>query len=533
MLKRYRLSQETDYAQLMEKFGGEDYLKENFSLLYEAFQRGKEHNLKASVSDDGEVYGLRDCFQTVIEDGVRGQSGDSGDSSLQVESRYNYCNPVACVVVDNTLVDETGKVMGANSFVSTNEYKDQFINKIDGIIADKSYELSTSSTFTSFIVNDDGQPVVRSIDVASDQSKIYVHGGDAVVKSVVVIAPVNKYKGNIEQTYIVYGNRQDQYVSYRYKDAPNPDERNHKLYTGIFCPFKCEITLNDQYTFYAEKPLASVDFSVSLESADPDKYGGGGVYFNNSGGIKTTLSQNNQVLTVEIPDEWKVSLEVEDVNVRVGAFNFWAQLKVNYPIKIAGQIVPRMTPVIAATEVVINNASAYVDPVRIHWGCMAKDTLLQTPDKIVAVEQLKKGDRVLTITGDYERITNIIPGKSDYMVSIQPEGEQVVLKLTDGHGIMTNRGLIPAGDLRMDDEILMSDGDYRGLSYLAVDFYGDDVYDIETENNSLLVASGMIVAGKGTLKSQNMVRKNKKQPELPKEFLEELKRWCEERNRNR
>jgi intein/homing endonuclease len=164
---------------------------------------------------------------------------------------------------------------------------------------------------------------------------------------------------------------------------------------------------------------------------------------------------------------------------------------------------------------------------------MAKDTLLQTPDKIVAVEQLKKGDRVLTITGDYERITNIIPGKSDYMVSIQPEGEQVVLKLTDGHGIMTNRGLIPAGDLRMDDEILMSDGDYRGLSYLAVDFYGDDVYDIETENNSLLVASGMIVAGKGTLKSQNMVRKNKKQPELPKEFLEELKRWCEERNRNR
>lgn len=106
-----------------------------------------------------------------------------------------------------------------------------------------------------------------------------------------------------------------------------------------------------------------------------------------------------------------------------------------------------------------------------------------------------------------------------------------ILQLSDAHGLQTKRGLIPAGDLCFEDELLTADGSYQQPFYLSLDTYEDTVYNIETENHAKFFASGIVVSDKENMEYKNV--KNEEAQKLPPEFMDELRRLAEEKRREK
>lgn len=534
MGKNYDLSQDKDYHEVITKFGGEEYLEENYPFVYKVFQNSRKYSQCKSFSqqetDETMTIGRQDIMTSCLVDNVDSKTGGTPEFVLQQQSHFSFRDQKACVIVDSTIADENGKVYGATSNLFENTYSNTTFDNIKGITIDHPYQLTLNTVMTDFTIDPDtGEPIATVHQPIQHDSSVLISSEGSVVDSVKVLDPVNKYSSRTNNTYIVYGKREDQYVSYRYENVPNPKTIGGKKYADIWCPFKVVVKLKS-HTFFEAEPLAKTNFTVSLESLEAVKYGGGGVFYNNSfDNIQTSLSADKKELTINLSPDWKALLTVNDINLVIGSFKFYACFKVNYNITIAGRNLTRSTTVIASTDVVFTEASDYVAEIKIRWGCLGKDCILVTPQGPKKVSDLTMGDQVLTACRDYAKVTKIITGHEHDIMNIQLAGHDDVLQLTEAHGIETRRGLLPAGDLTFEDEVLTADKTYHPICYIEKQHYDDVVYNIETETHSMLVVNDMIVSEKETVREK--ADKCKKEQELPKELLAELRCLVENRNK--
>ena len=530
MEKNYDLMQENDDVEVMKYFGGERYLREKFPLMYKAVQNSILCKSDTINPKEESGIGRQDIFSTKLCDFTKSNTDAEKQTNMIMRSHFNYVNKKSAVIVENSVVDKTGKVYGYNTYVFEECYKNDVEEQLEGILTDKDYELHGESVYTGFVQNEKGEIVIDYIHTEMDDSSIYVDSSGEVVKEVKLYDPVNKYKESA-MTYILYGDRNGENVSYRYKDVPNPEVINNKKYARIWCPFKISVELQ-KYKFFENEPLSNVDFSVKLESSNPEKYGGGGISFNNDfKNIKTRLLNDNTVLEIEIPVDWNASLTVNDINIVIGSFDFRAEFKVNYELEIGGKICNRMTTIMAATQVILTPSCVYVDPIKIQWGCLGKESILKTESGKKSVAQIKPGDRILGVDGTFVMVKSVSTGYEKDIISFQVEGSDDILQLSEAHGIQTRRGIIPAGDLLAEDEVMTEEGSYQKLVYLAIDSYNDEVYNIETEGHAMFVASGIIVTDSECSKNDN--QDNETQVKLPEEFMEELRMWAKERSEKR
>lgn len=533
MIKKYNLTQNSDYLDVLTHFGGEAYLKEKFPMMYAAIQKSHERNADTAAvpAENGETMGLQDILTINLTTPAQGNDKNDEQPLMELYSHYNYIQKKAAVVIDTSIVDSEKKPYGGDTYVFEAGYKNDISDAISGIIMDKSYELHGKSDFSSFIMDKSGVPVLDSFEIREDNISTYIPKGTKVVDSVTPIDPKNSFPQNIAQTYIVYGKRSDNYMSYQYKDVPDPIIIGGQKYASIWCPVKIIIKLNG-FIFFHDEPLSNTDFSISLESSEPDKYGGGGIIFNNDfSKITKTLSENDTVLTIELPVDWAAKLTINDINLVIGSFDFRACFKVNYVIDIGGQKVTRMAAITAATNVVLTSSSAYVEPLKIRWGCFGRKSSVQTKTGKKSVADIQAGEYILAADGSYVKVTDITTGHEKSIVTIQLTENGDILQLSDAHGLQTKRGLIPAGDLRFEDELLTADDSYQNPFYLSLDTYEDTVYNIETENHAMFFASGVVVSDKENMEYKNV--KNEEVQKLPPEFMDELKRWTEEKRKEK
>ena len=529
MGRKYDLTSKNDYMEVMEHFGGEEYLKEKFPLMYKAFQDSA--SVKSEKKNEDTVQGKTDLFSV---DFFETQCTDAlgTDAKIQkgviMQSKFYYIKQRPVVIVESRVSDENGKLYGCNTYVFEECFGDSIEEQLQEIYLNKEYKLHGESVYTSF-VKEGEKIIVMDCKTEEGNSEIYLGSGENLIKEIKLSDPVNKHKKKSAQTFILYGNRNAADVSYQYKDVPNPTEISGKKYVNIWCPFKISVEL-EKYKFHEGQPLSDTDFSLKLESSNPEEYGGGGVAFNNVKDIKTTLSKNNTLLEIEIPLDWKVKMTVNDINLVIGSFNFRAVFKINYELEVGTEKIVKMASVMAATEVIATASGIYVEPIKIQWGCFGKESVLKTESGKKSVAEIKTGDRILSREGTYVMVTNVSTGFEKDIISFQTEGCDDILQLTAAHGVQTKRGIIPACDLLVEDEVLTEDGSYQELVYLAIDSYNDEVYNIETEGHAMFVASGIVVTDSECLVKVNPV--NKTETKLPEEFLEELRLWAKERNKN-
>lgn len=541
MEKVYDLAQKQDFKEAVEWFGGEELLRREFPLIYDAIQSGHAYHCSRAVQKNDalndEIYGRQDIFAVNILENVTQNSSDNSPAIPLVEHHFNYVDEQACVVIDTSVVDADGKRHGGNSYVFDEVYEGTQKEQIEDLYLDGRYELKASTCFSNFTVNQEGKAVLLNTVKKESKHSILISEGEAVVDKTKVLDPKNAYPKNIAQTYILYGKRNAQNVSYHYKNVPDPQVIGGKKYVNINCPFKVQVNLNkvksegqQKFTFVHNDPLSDVDFSIALESGNPNKYGGGGVFFNNDfKKIKKTLSEDDTVLTLEIPEDWKSKLTVNDLNIVIGEFKFRANFNINYNYKTkAGVVITRMATIIAETDCVITPSSDYVEPLKIQWGCIGRKTKIHTSEGIKPVGEVHIGDRILASDGTFVEVTDMAKGFDNRIVNIQVEGSEDILQVTFAHGVQTKRGVIPACDIVFEDEVKTADGSYRPICFIEWADYEDEVYDIETKGHALFLGSGIVIADKEPLVRVHANTKEK--VKMPPEFIEELKRWTKIRN---
>ena len=535
--------------EIMEYFGEENNLKENFPLLhkaiqgYPALQETKNPCAGEDVLQNGTLYGRTDILDVNILEDRSQKTHDLNKEKdakplFSLKSDFNYIKPQSAVLLETKILNSQGTRIGGGCYVfeSTNEATKTEI--IQNLIAEKGSKVTAKATFTSFTVDEKGQVVLSGKkEVGSLHPYVYDEGTE-VIKSTELIDPVNKHPNDIFQTYIVYGKRPDKYVSYPYENVPDPILIDGIKYANTWCPFNIKVKLNvgteekpTGFTFSKNDPLSDVDFKIKLICVNPKVSEGGGIVFNNSfENIETNLSEKDTCLNIRIPNDWKAFMKVNDLNLVVEVFKFEASFNVNCVIPIAGIETKCMASITAATVVVPGSSAVYVEPLKIRWGCLGEKSYIHTPYGKKPVSVIKEGDHVVAADGSIVRITAVSTGYEEQIINLCAEGSEQILQLTDGHGILTGRGLIPACELTFEDTVMTSEGVCRPITFIERTGYHDTVYNIETEGHAMFLASDIVVTDKEAALSMSTVETPN--AEAPSEFMGELKRWAESRNKS-
>lgn len=92
MIKKYNLTQSSDYIETLTYFGGEDYLKEKFPMMYEAIRKGHERNANAAAVPDenGDVIGRKDILTVNLAIPPHGNAANDEQPLMELHSHYNY-----------------------------------------------------------------------------------------------------------------------------------------------------------------------------------------------------------------------------------------------------------------------------------------------------------------------------------------------------------------------------------------------------------------------------------------------------------
>ncbi len=121
-----------------------------------------------------------------------------------------------------------------------------------------------------------------------------------------------------------------------------------------------------------------------------------------------------------------------------------------------------------------------IDPMYIYFGCMAAGTRIAMGDGTEKpIELVEVGDTVVSnLEGNLLRVENTVTGtEEDPMILVKTSNGLEVL-LTDGHPVITKRGVTLAKQLRIDSQVLTQNG-WSTLTGLDKIDYSDTVHNLQ------------------------------------------------------
>lgn len=169
----------------------------------------------------------------------------------------------------------------------------------------------------------------------------------------------------------------------------------------------------------------------------------------------------------------------------------------------------------------------YIPPIKLWWGCHARDTQIAMADGTKKrADEVKIGDR-LPVYGDRTlTVNNVYTGHEKELFHIRTDAGST-LKISIGHPLLREDGTsVAAEEIQAGDVIMAGDG--RKVRVIQVDKcpYEDEVYNFSFEGEELgnyVIAEGIY---SGDLYAQNKRSGKKKQPtEEQVALFEEMKRW--------
>lgn len=146
---------------------------------------------------------------------------------------------------------------------------------------------------------------------------------------------------------------------------------------------------------------------------------------------------------------------------------------------------------------VSNTCQVYVPPVTVHWGCLAGDTsvcLASGQDK--RMDRLHKGDQVLTSDGRTVTFLEAVTGEEEKIFQIRAAAGTI--KLTGGHPVLLWDGTPKAaGLLAAGDRLMTPDGESVVLE-VGEEEYGGTVYSpvfLESDAEGLFILCNGLYCG--------------------------------------
>jgi hypothetical protein len=520
------------FQKVLKRYGGEDYLKENFphirKMLYNTrkWHRSKQNE---TAKEDNEN-GYTDTFN-ILELPV--SDTDVSNTTIKAENNTGvYCKSVMSLVKKQSFLhmsSETsdpkhGKVFGAFSVHELNEHKLNKSLKVDASYLKYSKEtcVQTCTSFTAFS-NINGESIC-TVDCPDRKKEIDISEMKEDVTDISVSAPCSK---NESDTHIrvVYNGRKDDDAAYNFVEAKDKTV-NGIRYVKVFYPFSIEVTLNDMFMFNPEKPI-NYDYNLLISMAS-SVIKGGGVHYNTSKWDNITVSAKGNKLTFDFPysgegenNYWYVEMPLTAKQAE-GYFDFHLNFSANYGLKNSG-IYNFKTNIIVSSEDLPDSPNfKKIKKSKILWGCLGKNTIIKTEKGFKKISEVKVGEKIFTDKG-FLVLKNIVTGTEEKIVAVGISDEKT-LHITKNHPIATDRGMVRAIDLTISDKLNVEDGTYHDIHYLEVKDYKDKVFSLEFEKTAMISADGLMVGDYLTPIPDAIVEEENIEP-LEPELVEELKRW--------
>ena len=138
--------------------------------------------------------------------------------------------------------------------------------------------------------------------------------------------------------------------------------------------------------------------------------------------------------------------------------------------------------------------------------CVAEDTRIRMGDgSEIPVNEIHPGHKIDGADGQSATVVDVISGREEQMVVIQAQGRNQI-RVTAEHPLMTEKGWKTAGELTVEERILMGDGTYIPVQEYWLKAGGVMVYNLVLEGADAFVANGYVV---GDFKQQMACERTK------------------------
>ena len=515
-----------DHFQIvLERFGGESYLKEKFPRILKMLYDTREwHKTIARANDDQNV-GYIDTYR-VVE--LPLEKEDAVVSSVYASSEMSLVDKMSFLYMSSTLNDpKHQKVFGGYAIYDNNKNKMKKELTVDSTLLNYCKEPSVQ-TKTSFmaVTKVNG----KSVCAATPQEKnlnIDLNEVSSVVKSITVNDPKPK-KETDTFIRVVFNGRTDNEAAYNFKNATD-EYIGNKRYVKVFYPFSIEIQLVDGFVFKTDNPV-NFDSSFNLSLAS-NVVEGGEVHFSTAQIGKINTKVNGNTLTLDFSyspnsddNYWGVEMPLTNEQAE-GYFDFHLNFCINFSYSGLGDL---STDIVVSSEDLPQSENfKKIKQSKILWGCLGKDTLIRTECGLKKISEIKAGEKIFTENG-FVKLKNMVTGTEEKIIAVGLSEDNILL-ITKRHPIATERGIIYAEDLSISDRLKLEDGSYKDIYYFEVIDYNDKVYSPELEESHLISAEGIMVGD--YLTPIDAVDEPEKIPEpLEQELLDELIRWTEIQN---
>ncbi|MDH5268546.1 MAG: Hint domain-containing protein, partial [Candidatus Krumholzibacteria bacterium] len=129
-------------------------------------------------------------------------------------------------------------------------------------------------------------------------------------------------------------------------------------------------------------------------------------------------------------------------------------------------------------------------------GCFIGGTPVQTPGGEVAIEELREGDRVIGRNADGKITVNEVV-RTYHTLAVAYLVINGELSVTGTHPFLVGSNWVEAGDLRVGDTLVRSDGTTVLIDSVEPIGFGVRAYNITVSGNHTFFADGILVHNKG------------------------------------
>lgn len=129
-----------------------------------------------------------------------------------------------------------------------------------------------------------------------------------------------------------------------------------------------------------------------------------------------------------------------------------------------------------------NSTMVYVPPIEIHWGCFAYDTLIRMEDgSDKQIRDVNLGDRLLANDGSFRTCVDMLTGVEDTIFVVQTKHHRV--RLTGGHPILcADDSVVRAVNIRQGMKVKTLNG-FEEVVRVDTEEYGEKVYNPVLEDS--------------------------------------------------
>lgn len=510
---------------VIERFGGERFLKENFPNILKMLYNTREWHKSKNEANDNQNIGYTDTYR-IVELPLKTEN--SIVPSVYANSIMSLVDKVSFLYMSSTLSDpKHQKVFGGYAIYDNDKNKIEKELTVDSSLLNycKEPSVQTKTTFMA-VTKVNG----KSVCVATPQEKVLnidLSEMSSVVKSITVNDPKPK-KETDTFIRVVFNGRTDNEAAYNFKNATD-EYIGNKRYVKVFYPFSIKVQLADGFIFNTDNPV-NFDSSFNLSLAS-NVVEGGEVHYSTAqiSKIKTEVNGNTLVLNFSYSPNgddnyWGVEMPLTNKQTE-GYFDFHLNFNINYSHNGLGEL---STDIVVSSENLPQSENfKKIIQSKILWGCLGKDTLIHTEYGLKKISEIKVGEKIFTEKG-LVKLKNMVIGTEQKIIAVGISEDNTLL-ITKRHPIATERGIIYAEDLSISDRLKLEDGSYKDIYYFEVIDYNNKVYSPELEESHLISAEGIMVGD--YLTPIDVVNEPEKIMEpLEPELLDELKRWTEIKN---